>query len=209
MRSRTVCFILLIVIFIFSACVLADYLIKINTEINNKYQQMLNGLSPNIDHDEIILRLKMLHEYEKNHYVYDKIPVQYRNYIIRFCSQNDLPALLVYAYIQLESEWNNRCIGRNATSIDIGLGQINSRYMWVHAKAHFKSRDWKSFNIYNPYDNLEVSLNLMNELYKQFHYDYRSALAAYNAGYMSVIYKKIPQSTYRYIYRIENIMYNV
>ncbi len=158
----------------------------------------------------IIHNLKMYNEYNNNKKVYLKIPIKYRYYVLDFCSKNEIPVKLIYACYQWESGWCEKAVGRNKYSIDVNISQLNSKYWRTHAIAYFKSEPLYKFNPWNWRHALEVGMSFLGDLYKNCHYNYRLALASYNAGYATVmIYKFIPISTQIYVNRIERIMYSI
>jgi hypothetical protein len=106
------------------------------------------------------------------------------------CSRQDVPYLLVFKLIERESEWrlSAKNINRNPktgkiVSIDYGRFQINSLNI-QHFIDIYKSPDRKASSydlINNPYDNAEIGIKYLADLYSQFG-NWRQAVQAYNGG---------------------------
>lgn len=212
---------ILIILFICNSHSLLFYNKYIIIIIKNKYATTkdkievrlfgnLKEYSPYFEYNKIVHILKMYVEYKRNKLVYSKIPYKYRYFVLYFCANHSVPVKLVYATFYWESGWSNKAIGKNESSYDIGICQLNSRYLEGHARVYFKSGHVGYFNPYNGFHNLEVGLNILDGLYVACDYSYKCALLSYNAGYATVmVYKNIPDSAYHYVRSIERIMKGV
>jgi hypothetical protein len=112
------------------------------------------------------------------------------------CAKEHVPFDLIAGIIKKESEWNPNSLGKNATSHDIGLMQLNSRYL-----AWFEEKFWNSkekFDVNNPQDNITIGVRYFKWLLKLFHNDTSKALMAYNAGPTAVMNNKIPKASIAY-----------
>lgn len=127
------------------------------------------------------------------------IPREYRNFIRSL--NLDLSPSLIYALVHYESWWYPTAVGYNPNGTrDLGLMQLNSRYMHYFAAAHYTQND--PFDPFNPYHNLEVGLKHFASLLAYYEGDLTYALSAYNAGRYAVDRGHIPISTQSYRTRI-------
>lgn len=127
------------------------------------------------------------------------IPREYRNFIRNL--NLDLSPSLIYALVHYESWWYPTAVGYNPNGTrDLGLMQLNSRYMHYFAAAHYTQDG--SFDPFNPYHNLEVGLKHFASLLAYYEGDIIYALSAYNAGRYAVDRGYIPTSTRNYRSRI-------
>jgi hypothetical protein len=119
----------------------------------------------------------------------------------------------IFATISLESYFNPYAVGKNKTSIDYGLTQQNSKYIYTRYSVAKKVLD--KYNIkYNKKDTFDIALNLMscvlfkytikklcnrrkNKLYSKN----IEQIVAYNLGIRGARMKNRIKTGYRY-YRI-------
>lgn len=127
-------------------------------------------------------------------------------FIISQCNENGVPYLLVFKLIEKESQWDMYSKGYNldskgqVLSIDYGLMQINSANLAIFPVLYRdEERLASSYNIKsNPYDNAEVGIKHLKDLYTQFH-SWQDAVAAYNGGSYRVLRGKVRESTKNYV----------
>lgn len=118
------------------------------------------------------------------------VPQKFITYVMQECSKQGVPYLLVFKLIERESEWKfsakniNRDPKTNKIdSIDYGRFQINS-LNFQHFIEIYKSPDRKASSydlINNPYDNAEIGIKHLADLYSQFN-NWNQAIQAYNGG---------------------------
>lgn len=84
----------------------------------------------------------------------------------------DLDPWVIQAQVQVESNWNPNALG---SSDDRGLMQIIPK--WNQDRMDRLGVT----DLYSPYDNLRVGIDLMNEYYQKYG-NYELALMAYNMG---------------------------
>lgn len=212
---------LLVLNIVFITCMYADDVnvrvcsfnnttIKVNDRIEKILLNDLRTLNPYFDTVSIVHVLKMYNEYDSNKKVYKLIPkLKYRIYVLDYCTRYAFDCRIAYAIIQWESGWNEKAIGRNKTSIDISLGQINSMYALAHAENYFKSEPLYAFDVYNWRHNLEVSLGYMLDLYKYFDGDHSKLMMAYNCGIYYVAVNRPPKSARTYVKCVSRILYSI
>ena len=89
-------------------------------------------------------------------------------------------------------------------SYDVGLFQLNSRYVYTT----FKNRYWNFYDVeFDPMNwqhNTYVAIRLMKDLLDSFNGDMTMAATAYNCGAGRTIAGDIPQSTKIYVARVMN-----
>ena len=108
-----------------------------------------------------------------------------KDYIWELSLKNRLSYELVLSIIFVESSFNPDATGYNETSIDQGLGQLNSRYSPVWAER----LGIENFDPYNPYQNLQVMFYVLTKHRDYFAEQglcgqevYKLTLSAYNRG---------------------------
>jgi len=133
--------------------------------------------------EEILTKMQNAREeWNEKYEWYARIPSEYRDFVIDL-NENELhiPPALIYYLVQWESGWHRTATGYNLNGThDLGLMQLNSRYVYAFVAAHF-SGDPEDFDPYNAEHNLEVGLKHLNFLHDYFN-DWESAVQAYNAG---------------------------
>lgn len=106
--------------------------------------------------------------------VYD-IPLSHglQNYIFELCADENVPATLVFALIEHESQFNPEVI---SNTNDYGLMQINE----INHSQFVK--DYRSADMLNPYQNVYCGIKILSNYIDKFDGDYTKALMAYNMG---------------------------
>jgi hypothetical protein len=140
---------------------------------------------------------------------FSKIPDKYRDFVINTAyDANKLPLWAICETFGWESGWNPKAFHKNIDpdtgkvwSIDRGIGQICSAYQDQFVKQFYKG-DPKKFNVWNPYDNLQVSIYHLADLLKTFDGDWYKALAAYNGGMTMVHLNQIKPVVRKYSIRL-------
>jgi soluble lytic murein transglycosylase-like protein len=109
-----------------------------------------------------------------------------------------IPKTLIFALVKNESNFYPNAIGRNSTSSDYGLFQLNSiTYAHIDPRELLKVENNMSLGIYHLYGELE-----------NFNWNISSAVKAYNAGPSRVRNGNVPQSTLVYWSKIKADMEN-
>ena len=95
-------------------------------------------------------------------------------FVIRLCEERHIDPAIVFAMIDRESDFNADCIGDNGASF--GLLQIQTQ--------HHKDRMDKLgvTDLFNPYQNVTVGVDYLEELIDYYDGNVEMALMAYNAG---------------------------
>lgn len=132
-------------------------------------------------------------------------PYKLKLFIMSQCTQNNVPYLLVFKLIEKESQWNLHARNYNVDShgkvwsIDYNLMQINSTNISkFKEKYHAQARTPESYDaINNPYDNTELGIKHLSDLYNTLH-DWGKVVAAYNAGLTRVLNNGIKDVTKEY-----------
>lgn len=189
-----------LLVFMFGAITLAwapynDPLGYLKSTLDITYREAVRELKE-LDYTE---RVEEILAHHKQRAILDRewstIPREYRTYI-RDLDLN-IPPGLIYALIYYESWWYPNAVGYNPNGTrDIGIMQLNSRYMHHFAAIHYTGD--APFDPFNPYHNLEVGLKHFASLLTYYQGDISYALAAYNAGRYRVNTGSIPASTIRY-----------
>lgn len=116
--------------------------------------------------------------------------------------ESGVPPKLVRSIIQQESEWDVDNISRNKNGTkDMGLMQLNSRYIDYYKKLFWKSD--KPFNPLSAKDNATIGIRYLAHLIKYYHGNTDLAVQAYNCGPTAVDAGKIPASTIAYLARVK------
>lgn len=164
-----------------------EYRQALENEKEKQYKELLTQIISNFE------------ERKREDRAWRIIPSEYRTFIRNL--NTGIPPSLIYALVYYESWWYPNATGYNPNGTrDLGLMQLNSRYMYHFAAIHYTGRE--PFNPYNPYHNLEVGLKHFASLLSYYEGDISYALAAYNAGRYRVNSGSIPASTQRYRTRI-------
>ena len=116
--------------------------------------------------------------------------------VSEICKKEGINFDLIKELINKESEWKSNAIGKNPISKDIGLMQLNSRYIKWFVEKFWTSK--KEFDVMNPQDNVTLGVKYFKWLLKLFKNDTEKALMAYNAGPTAVLNDKIPKRSVEY-----------
>lgn len=102
-------------------------------------------------------RTKPIYEVYKGGYlVY--VPVEWQWYIRDLCEEHDLPERTIYGLILEESTFVATC--KNTTGDCFGLSQLSKHWIRTANITHFTD-DYRSRDLYNPYDNILTLAELM------------------------------------------------
>ena len=111
--------------------------------------------------------------------------------IIYHAERNGIPISLAFSLAAIESGFYPRAVGRNATSVDRGLFQLNNRSFPALVENDFFDIDT---NARYAMRHLVYCFSVGEEV--------TTALAIYNAGASRVLAGRTPESTKRYVERI-------
>jgi soluble lytic murein transglycosylase-like protein len=117
--------------------------------------------------------------------------------IERYAMKYDVDPVLVRAVIQVESNFNPRCVSKKNAR---GLMQLIPE----------TARRYGVTNVFDPDDNIQGGVKYLSELLRMFRNDLPRTLAAYNAGENAVIrYGGIPpySETTTYVKRAMTVYY--
>lgn len=95
-------------------------------------------------------------------------------YIIQQCETHNINSAIVIAMIWRESSYSADAIGDNGNSI--GLMQIQEQF------HHERKVRLGCTNLFNPYHNVTVGIDILSELIDTYDGNVEMALMAYNAG---------------------------
>ena len=140
---------------------------------------------------------------------YQKIPDKYKTFVINTAFDCDkLPLWAIQETFGWESGWNPKAyninrdpVTKKIISIDRGIGQINSKFEKEFVRKFYKG-DPKKFDVWNAYDNIQVSIYHLNDLRKTFKGNWYKVLCAYNGGSNRVYHDTIKDKVKRYAKRI-------
>jgi len=104
------------------------------------------------------------------------IPAKYNHYVNEICELHEVPVWVFARLIQRESNWRWDAINDNGDSRDLGIAQLNSKYINYYSK--YTNEDIDPFN---PYQSLLVSVQILKHLYDETG-SWMNAVAAYNVG---------------------------
>jgi hypothetical protein len=147
--------------------------------------------------------------------VYSQImPNDIRQYIFNQCAYLNISASFVLSILQQE----NKSLDAAAVhinednSIDYGLWQLNSKYLWTTFIPNYW-HDGELFNWRNPYHNSYIALRHIRYLFSYFKSKHQGQTVnswywftamAYNCGVGAVDSGKVPQRTLDYAARVMN-----
>lgn len=105
-------------------------------------------------------------------------PLRYQQAVVQYAAQYGLEPSLVFGVIHTESRFRPEVVSakeaRGLMQITDGTGE------WAAAKLGITN--FSSHSLYNPETNIQIGCWYLNNLYNQFHGNWETALAAYNAG---------------------------
>jgi len=119
-----------------------------------------------------------------------------------------VPMDVIKAIINKESRWDPDAIGHNKGSEDIGLMQLNSRFIPDYIKKFWK-HDGVEFDPKNPFHNSEVAINYLKTIHSQFKADgpnWDRTIMAYNIGPTAVANGKHSDAGQRYVSSINKMI---
>ena len=119
------------------------------------------------------------------------------SYIDRYAGQYHVDPVLVRAVIQVESDFNPRCVSNKGARGLMQLMPETARQYGVH-------------NVFDPEDNIHGGVHNLADLLDRYRGDLRRVLAAYNAGDGAVAkYRGIPpyEETMTYVKRALTVYY--
>ena len=117
--------------------------------------------------------------------------------IERYADRFDVDPVLIRAVIQVESDFNPRCVSRKGAR---GLMQLIPE----------TAQRYGVRNIFDPEDNIRGGVHYLSDLLQLFHNDLSRSLAAYNAGENAVLrYAGLPpySETTTYVTRALTVYY--
>lgn len=135
---------------------------------------------------------------------YTFIDQKYANYICQLAPELGIDPDLVVAHLMVENpEFNTQAIHKNENgTVDIGLGQLNSAYIW----STFKKSYWNFDTELDPFNwkhNLYIMMRHIEYLSRSLKVT-DDVIMAYNCGVGNVINHTIPESTKAYLSRVKN-----
>lgn len=171
--------------------------------------------------------VEMVPELDELDLLYDKfnVPYEYQDYVRQLCELQNVDPIVFTSLVQIESHWGTstagvtsdyneeksyRMYGYKKQYVDLGLGQLSSRYFDEFKERYFNPELIFSlgyvrnkFNAKDPYISLQVSSAYLGWLYRYFG-DYKLAVEAYNCGIGTVLKGKTPKITFDYSHAIMN-----
>lgn len=121
----------------------------------------------------------------------------YDAYIDRYAAQYRVDPVLVRAVIQVESDFNPRCVSNKGAR---GLMQLMPE----------NAREYGVRNVFDPEENIRGGIHNLADLLERYRGDLHRVLAAYNAGTGAVAkYRGIPpyEETMTYVKRALTVYY--
>jgi hypothetical protein len=124
------------------------------------------------------------------------------SYIIEQCNNNDVSVEIALAILAEENrDYDFTAVHHNRNgSMDLGLWQLNSNYLWTDFIPRFWDRR-ETFRWDNPYHNTYIAIRLIRWLYNKG-FNHYQVIIAYNAGYKSIERAEVPESTINYAIRV-------
>lgn len=134
----------------------------------------------------------------ESHYYF--LPKEIADYIIESCSNLGIdPDMCVAILINENPRLDFEALNKNPNgTIDVGLWQLNDRYLWTTFSDSFWRFDDVELNPFNWKHNTYIALRLIQDHCKTFS-TFNERVMAYNCGAGAVINDKIPESTKRYL----------
>lgn len=136
---------------------------------------------------------------------YSFMPKELSDYIVELSYVLKLdPDLCASILMQENPDFNANATHNNSNgTIDIGLWQLNDRYLWsVFYKEYWTFNDIE-FNPFNWKNNTYIALNHIKQL-ENSHKTFDDTIMAYNCGSGAVINHEIPETTRRYLANVKN-----
>lgn len=131
---------------------------------------------------------------------YSFLPKEIEDYILESCENLGVdPDLCLAILINENPEINFTAVNSNANgTADVGLWQINDKYLWTTFKDDFWVFEDVELNPFNWKHNTYIALRIIQDNCKTFS-TFDERVMAYNCGCGAVMNDKIPASTYKYL----------
>lgn len=155
--------------------------------------------------------------------LFDKFeaPYEYRDYIRNLCMIYNVDTKIYASLVRIESWFGqvayynekhpSRMYGKNKEFTDLGLAQLSTRYEEDWENVYYNpdlifSLGYSrfTFNIKDPYINLQIGAAYLRFLLNYYDNDYEKAVQAYNCGFYWVDQGKVPNITKAYSNAILN-----
>ena len=118
------------------------------------------------------------------------------SYVYEICDRyENLSPAFVYGIIKKESGFDSTAL---SSANCIGLMQLNPDYQTE------RQEELEAYNLYNPYDNIEVGCDFFNTLLSE--YDTETAMKVYYCGASNVDKKKYQKGQRNYINKVYTYM---
>ncbi len=104
-------------------------------------------------------------------------------HIKKLSEKHNVPLNVIQAIINKESGWNPNAVGQNSSSSDLGLMQLNSRYLDSYVEKYW-NHDGIKFDPKNPFHNAELGVAYLQDLHKMVKDNkwWEKTIMAYNIG---------------------------
>lgn len=127
------------------------------------------------------------------------LKIEYSHYITKMCTELDLdPYLCVSILLRENPQFDTKAIHENNNgTFDLGLWQLNSKYVW----STFKDRYWTFDFDLDPMNwkhNTYIALCHIRYLFDTLKVE-EDVIQAYNCGEYAVMNDRIPDSTIAYL----------
>jgi hypothetical protein len=119
-----------------------------------------------------------------------------------------VPLNVIQAIINHESGWDPNAKHNNPNSQDIGLMQLNSKYIPDYVSKYWDHKDIK-FDARNPFHNAEVGVAYLADLHKQTNDNkwWEKTIMAYNIGPAAVNNQENLETGKKYLDKIATMMH--
>lgn len=114
-------------------------------------------------------RTKPIYEVYKDGWRCDKATAEIQWIIRDLCEQYDLPEKTIYGMILVESAFDTNCV--SVSGRHFGLAQIGKFWITGANMPHFTD-DYRSRDLFDPYDNLLTLAEMMCFARDEYHLDY-------------------------------------
>lgn len=137
-----------------------------------------------------IPRTNVVHATKLGNYQLNKKPYFYQCFH-RSAAKYNVPVDLLIAIAQTESQMNTKAVGKNSTSEDLGVMQINTSWLPKLGREF----GLKRHHLYEPCTNIDIGAWVLAHNFVQFGYTW-NAVGAYNA--------KSPDKRVIYVRKVAN-----
>lgn len=132
----------------------------------------------------------------------DYVPTQYQDFLEKQCTKYSIPVDIAVSIGYVESCWRNV---RGFTG-DVGIFQLNPQYI-----AYYEERFWErkeSFNPWDPFHNIEISVQYMKWLYEIMDKNWEMAIKSYNVGPSKLrkMIQRYPTFADPYYFKVVNVL---